>query len=242
MHIVGIIQARMGSTRLPGKVLMEVLGKPLLQHQIERVQRAATLDKVIVATSTLPQDDVIAALCEKINIPCFRGDEQDVLSRYYLCAKQYQADVVVRLTADCPLSDPEIIDAVVQKALVSKLDYCANTIPFETTVFPDGTDVEVFTMSALGRAFNEASNLPDREHVTHYLWKEGHGFTTGQYKIDQDYSGYRITVDYPEDFEVVKFIFEELQELNLKGNLQGIIRVLQNNPGIVALNKQYHFK
>ena len=150
--VIAIIQARMGSTRLPGKVLMGVNGRTLLAYQLDRISKSKKLNKVVIATSTLEKDDVIEAFCKDYGVDCYRGSENDVMSRYYECAKKYNPDTVVRMTADCPLIDPEIIDKVVQKFKDNNVDYCANTVPPETSKFPDGSDIEVFSMKALERA------------------------------------------------------------------------------------------
>jgi len=231
----------MGSTRLPDKVLKEVLGKPLLMHQIERVRESKLVDKVIVATSALPKDNVIADFCRQNSIECFRGSENDVLSRYYECAKKYDTDIIVRLTADCPLTDPLVIDSVISVFQKEKSDYAANTIPPETAKFPDGSDVEVFSMHALERSFMECKDPHDREHVTFYFWRCDNGFKIVQFTQDVNWSKYRFTVDYPEDFEVVEYIFKELQEKGRFGNLAEIIDIIDAAPEIKAKNAMYHF-
>ena len=239
--IAAIIQARMGSTRLPGKVLKEVKAKPLLMYQIERVGVSKLLDKVIVATTNLPKDDVIADFCERNNIACFRGSENDVLTRYYECAKKYKADIIVRLTADCPLVDPLVIDSVISVFQNENGDYAANTIPPETARFPDGSDVEVFSMHALERAFIECRDPDDREHVTFYFWRSDNAFKVVQFTQDVDWSKYRFTVDYPEDFEVVEYTFKKLKRDGRFGNLAEIIDIIDAAPEIKAKNAMYHF-
>lgn len=239
--VVAIIQARMGSTRLPGKVLLEADGSSLLEYQISRVQKSREIEKLIVATSTLPQDDPIEKLCNEKGILCFRGSENDVLARYYESAKQHQASTVVRLTADCPFSDPVIIDKTIQLFRKSGVDYAANTVPPESSMFPDGSDVEVFSMSALERAYLEAKDSSDREHVTFYLWKGDNGFRTAQLLNDHNWSQYRITVDYPEDLEVVRFIIKELHGRKSFGHIPEVIELLNLNPDMKAKNAQYYF-
>ena len=239
--VTAIIQARMGATRLPGKPLMEVCGKPLLYHQLERVKRAKTIDQVVVATTENPQDDEIVAFCEQNKYLYFRGDENDVLTRYYHCAQQYQAKVIVRLTGDCPLVDPEIIDDTVRLFKEARSDFSANTVPPETSCFPDGSDVEVFSMEALQRAYDECENPHDREHVTFYFWKYSNGFSTSQLKSDIDRSKYRITVDYPEDFKVIQYVFDELARKKMFGTLEEIIAILDCNKTITDLNSNYYF-
>ena len=241
--IAAIIQARMGSTRLPGKVLRELSGIPMLQFQVNRVRKSRLLNQVIVATSTLPQDDEIASFCSGNDIPCFRGSENDVLSRYYETAKAYSVDTVVRLTADCPLVDPAVIDRSIELFENGGLDYVANTVPPETSHFPDGSDVEIFSIQALERANREATSESDREHVTFYFWKseQKNSFSSGQLDNDQDWSKYRFTVDYPEDYDVVTRIVESLNRSNQFGSLEEIIAILKKNSDIVKLNSQYYF-
>ena len=241
--IVAIIQARMGSTRLPGKVLKRVNGIPMIQYQVERVEKSKLIDKVIIATSRSQKDDQIVSFCELNNISFYRGSESDVLSRYYCAAKEYKADTIVRLTADCPLIDPIIIDNTVNLFNESKVDYSSNTTPPETSHFPDGSDVEVFSIQALERANNEAIRQADREHVTFYFWKyaEKNGFQTNQLSNTENWSKYRYTVDYSEDFEVVKRIASELNKRNQFGELGEIIQILKDYPEIYDLNSKYYF-
>lgn len=238
--IILIIQARMGSTRLPGKVLKEVNGKPLLHYQIKRVLKSKLVDKIIVATSIMKADDVIENFCNNNKIECFRGSENDVLSRYYECAVKYNATVIVRLTADCPLSDPNIIDAVIKKLKDDKVEYCANTVPVESATFPDGMDVEVFTFASLRKAYKEVQDPHFREHVTFQFWQTD-DYKSSQYISKENFSNYRITVDYVEDYEVVKFIFHELEKRNSFGHLDEIIEILEENKEIKKLNEHYFF-
>jgi spore coat polysaccharide biosynthesis protein SpsF len=239
--IVAIIQARMGSSRLPGKVLMEIDGVPLLETMLTRVAYSKLLDKIVVATSTLSNDNQIEKFCQEKGYECFRGSENDVLSRYYNCAKKYNANVIVRLTADCPLIDPLIIDDVINLYYINNADYAVNTVPPETSTFPDGSDVEVFSFNALERAYKEADNPKDREHVTFYFWKYDHGFSTAQLTQDNNWSQYRFTVDYPEDFEVVQLIIGALKDKKIFGYLNEIISIIDSNPNIKKKNSMYYF-
>jgi len=238
---IAIIQARMGSTRLPGKVLREINGIPMLKHQIDRVEKSKDLDDIVVATSTLSKDDPIAEFCRKNNIRCFRGSEDDVLDRYYRCAKEYSADIIVRLTADCPLLDPALIDKTIVLLKESKADFAANTVPPDSSKYPNGSDVEVFSMSALERAHKECADPHDREHVTFYFWKYDNGFRTAQLQGRKDLSQYRITVDYPEDLEVVEYIFKEIERRGIFGNLEDIIEIIDARPEMRMKNSHYDF-
>ena len=240
-NIVAIIQARMGSTRLPGKVLMEVDGAPLLELMLSRVLKSKLLKKIIIATSTESEDDLIENFCNKNGYECFRGSENDVLTRYYECAKIYNVDVIVRLTADCPLIDPVVIDDVVKLYIESGVDYAANTVPPEESSYPDGSDVEVFSFKALEKSFFRAEKDSEREHVTHYLWKSNNGFKIVQLKQENDWSKYRFTIDYPEDLQVVKFIIEELNRRNSFGSLNEVIEIIDANPDIKKINSKYYF-
>lgn len=240
LMIAGIIQARMGSTRLPGKILKKVNGVTLLEYQVERVCKSTLLDIIVVTTSVLDKDDVVEKFCKTNNIEYFRGSENDVLSRYYECAQKYNADIVVRLTADCPLSDPKIIDDTIKFYMDTKMDYVANTVPPETSKYPDGFDVEVFSMKALKTAYEKVNDSHDREHVTFYFWKYNNGFKTAQLDSSKNYSKYRLTVDYPEDFEVVEFVIKELKKRNSFGYLNEIIEIIDANPDIKAKNSKYY--
>ena len=234
--IVAIIQARLGSTRFPGKVLKSVLGRPLLAHMMERVSHAQLPDQVVIATTGSPADDPIVTLCEQNGYACFRGSDEDVLDRYYRAAQQFGADVVVRLTSDCPLLDPTVIDQVVSVFRQGEYDYVANTVPPPGT-YPDGMDVEVFSLWALEQSWQETVKPSDREHVTFYLWRNPHKFRT--YRIDciPDWSDYRLTVDHIQDFLLVKAILETLSPHNPLFSLEEIVDFLEENPHIKGLNR-----
>jgi spore coat polysaccharide biosynthesis protein SpsF len=219
---------------------MEVEGVPLLEIMLSRVVKSELLDQVVIATSTLPNDDKIVEFCQNNGYECYRGSENDVLSRYYECAKKYMASVIVRLTADCPLIDPKIVDEVINYYKEEKVDYASNTSPPATSTFPDGSDVEVFSMRALKRNYLEANNPKDREHVTFYFWKHDNGFTTTLLSQDKDLSSYRFTVDYPEDFDVVEFIIKELKKRKSFGYLEEVVDIINSNPNIKAKNSMYY--
>lgn len=206
---VAIVQARMGSTRLPGKVLKEVAGKPLLLWQLERLAAAESLDGVVVATSGSPGDDAIAAFCARHGFECFRGSERDVLDRYYRAAQASGARVIVRLTADCPLIDPQVVNQVVLAfhEAQGRYDYVANTAP-PTGSFPDGMDVEVFSSGALETAWKETRALDHREHVTFPFWHKTEQYRTLRVEAPEDWSDVRVTVDDAGDLELVAGLLE----------------------------------
>lgn len=213
--VLAITQARSGSKRLPGKILEEINGKTLLQMHIGRVKSASLVSTLVIATTTNKEDDVVEKLCSNFDIICFRGSEDDVLDRFYQAAKSHEADYIVRLTADCPLIDPVLIDEVISNAITSSADYCSNTLK---PTFPDGQDVEVFTFNALKLAWEQAALLSEREHVTPYIWKnstfnKGNLFkSVNVYASDTDYSKVRLTVDERQDLEVIRFLVNAIGE------------------------------
>ena len=234
-RIIIIVQARMGSTRLPGKILKTILGKPLLGYLIERLQRVSLADKIIIATTTNESDNTIVDFCQKEGVSVFRGSEEDVLSRYYLSAEENQADVVVRITSDCPLSDPKLIDSCIQFFLdnTHQYDYVSNSI--ERT-YPRGFDVEVFSSGALWKAHKLAFSASDREHVTLFMYKNPKQFRVGSIKQGKDLSEYRLTVDTPEDFELIRLILESLYPKNPNFNLEDVTKILEEQPEWVKIN------
>ena len=239
--ITAIIQARMGATRLPGKVLKILNNKSLLEFQLERIKLSERIQEIIVATTNESADDEIASLCNRRGIKVFRGSQNDVLSRYYHCAKENNASTIVRLTADCPLIDPKVIDAVIDLYFSKKVDYAANTVPPETSYWPDGSDVEVFSFQALKKANKETTDISFREHVTFYFWKDTNKFSSVQLNNKQDWSNYRFTLDYPEDYEVIKLINDELLRKKLFGHIDEIIDILVSKPEIAEINKAFYF-
>jgi spore coat polysaccharide biosynthesis protein SpsF len=215
MKTVAIIQARMSSTRLPGKVLKIVEGRTILDRMVERVRRAKTVDETIVATTVDPSDDAIVEVCEKIKVPVFRGNLQDVLDRYYQAARQYQADVVIRLTGDCPLIDPDLIDEVVRKLQTEKVDFVCNRLPPPMTrTYPIGLDVEACTFQALERAWKEATEKHEREHVLPYLYEVPGRFKVIQLDYVEDLGKLRWTLDTPEDLQLLQAIYHHFDGRN----------------------------
>jgi spore coat polysaccharide biosynthesis protein SpsF len=206
-EIIAIVQARMGSTRLPGKVMMNLIGKPMLVHELSRIARSKQIGSIVVATTTSRSDDCIVDLCKEHAWHYFRGSEPDVLDRYYQCAKYFGADIIIRLTADCPLIEPTIIDKVVGKFIDKSpnVDYVSNIIPQRT--FPQGLDTEVMSFSALERSWIEDKNLVLREHVTQYILRNLDKFKVAGVMNDRDVSNLRWTVDTKEDFKLVNEIY-----------------------------------
>lgn len=231
--ILAILQARVSSTRLPGKVLKLILGKPMLSLQLERIKRSKKIEQIVVATSTESSDDVIETLCQDLQITCYRGSLDDVLERFYKAALKYLPEHVVRLTGDCPLIDPQIIDDVIDFYLSGDFDYVSNSL--EPT-FPDGLDVEVFSFSVLEIAWHEAVLPSHREHVTPFIHQQPDKFKIGHYKGQRDLSLFRWTVDEAEDFELVNRIYEELYPRNVSFTTEDILNLLSRNPSLVQIN------
>jgi spore coat polysaccharide biosynthesis protein SpsF len=232
--IVAIIQARTGSTRLPRKVLEEIGGKPMLWHVIERVKRARLVDEVVVATTDGEEDSAVEKIAEECGVGCFRGSEEDVLDRYYRAAEKFGADIVVRITADCPLIDPEIIDRAIRMFLDGNFDYVSNTLP---PTFPDGLDVEVFSLVTLRRAWEEARKASEREHVTPYIRNHPEIFRLGNLKSEVDLSHMRWTVDRPEDLMFVREIYRELYREGEVFHMRDVLRLLERRPELMEINK-----
>ncbi|MDB9921424.1 glycosyltransferase family protein [Actinomycetota bacterium] len=223
---IAIVQARMGSTRLPGKVLADLCGAPLLQRQLERVRRATSLDRVVVATSTDETDLPIAELCESLDVPCFRGDLNNVLARFLGAISEFNPEVVVRITADCPLISPSVIDSIVHSFFESDCDYLSNTLD---PTFPDGVDVEVVRVRALRALARLDTDIHEREHVTLGIYRRPEQFVVRNFTGDPDLSNLRWTVDSPEDLEFVRWVYTKLFYTNPKFDLAEILELLGEN-------------
>ncbi len=209
MRFVCIIEARVRSTRLPGKVLLPAVGKPLLQHMIERLSRARTVDQVVVATTDGPADDAVADLCRRLGVGAFRGSEDDVLDRVVRTARAFAADVIVETTGDCPLHDPALVDKVVADYRLGGADFVANMLEYTT---PRGTDVRVFTADALEEINRSSSDPADHEHVSLHFWEhpERYRLRNVRTELPPRAAEHRLTVDTPEDYEFVRTVFERL--------------------------------
>lgn len=241
MRTVIINQARMTSTRLPGKVLKEVMGKPLLEYQIERLKKVKQADDLVIATTINESDQPIIELCKKLNINYYRGSEEDVLSRYYEAAKQYQADVIVRVTSDCPLIDPAVVDEVINnfRKSTGKYDYVSNTL--ERT-YPRGMDTEVFSIEALKEAYDKAVLTPEREHVTLYIYSHPEKFRLFSVKYKKDESSHRWTVDTEEDFILIKAILEELYPQKPDFTMEDCLELMVKRPELIKINQHVQQK
>lgn len=233
--VLCIIQARMASKRLPGKSLMEFCDKPMLGHVIERVGRSRLINKVVIATTKRKDDDAIADLGAAMKTDVFRGSENDVLDRYYMCARKFTAGVVVRVTGDCPLIDPKVIDDTVRHFLENNFDYVSNAYPDAT--YPDGLDTEVFSFNALEAAWKEAKLHSDREHVTPYIWKNRKGaFSLGAVRSHIDLSGKRWTVDNKADAEFMSAVYKNLYPCKADFTMADVLWLLERNPELERIN------
>lgn len=236
---ITIVQARIGSSRFPGKIMKLILGKTVLEHQIERMQYAQKCGMIVVATSENPLDDAIVSLCRERKIEVFRGNENDLLERHYRCAKEYHADIVAKIPSDCPLIDSRIIDNVFDYFDTHSDDFVSNLHP---ATYPDGNDCEVMTIETLERAYREAQKPLEREHTTPYIWEHPEKFTIGNVSWEKglDYSmSHRFTIDYVEDFEFISRVFEELYPTNPQFSLEDILELLERKPEIYQLNARY---
>lgn len=234
MSTIAIIQARLGSSRLPGKVLMDIGGKSVLEHVFERTSAARALDRVVVTMPNSERDDELANFCEKKGIPFVRGPEEDLLGQYYSAAKFFHAEHIIRITADCPFIDPEVIDHVISGYKIGNCDY-VSTGRLETT-YPDGLDTEIFSFTALEKAFTEATLPSEREHVTPYIWKHPELFKVQTVQFDHDLSDLRLTVDEPRDLEFIREIYKGIGSHKLF-LLQDILHFLDEHPDVVKMNE-----
>lgn len=236
MRVIVIVQARMGSERFPGKVMKRIKGKPLLGYMLERIQRMQYIDEIVVASTESMDDQVIVDYCQRLGVKWYRGSTNDVLSRYYEVAVREAAQVIVRLTADCPLIDPFILDNMVVNFVAAQpnLDYMSNTV---SRSFPRGFDCEILSFEALEETYNKAKLPMEREHVTPYIYLRWSLFRVANYfSILGDHSNYRLTVDYPEDFKLISKIITELTPTNPEFGLKDVLNFLEKNPKIAKIN------
>ena len=235
MKTVAIIQARLGSTRLPGKVLRELAGVPMLLRVVERVRRAATVDEVVVATTDLTRDLPLVEMCDKADVAVWCGSEDDVLDRYHAAAAVFGADVVVRVTSDCPFIDPAVIDQVVGEfqARQPGLDYASNVVPERR--WPRGLDTEVFTTAALNRAWRQDTDAATREHVTPYIYRHEGMFSLHNVVQDEDHSTHRWTVDTPEDLALATAVYDHFGHDRF--GWRDALALVEARPELVDLNR-----
>lgn len=236
--ILTLVQARMGSSRLPGKVLLPLAGKPLLYRMVERVRRSRLCGQVVVAMATDAEDDMLEELCQQEGMDYFRGHPLDLLDRHYQAAIRYQADVVLKIPSDCPLIDPQVIDRVIQFYLdhEGQYDFVSNLHP---ATYPDGNDVEIMTLHALKTAYQHAGKPLEREHTTPYIWDNAGLFRVANvaWETGKDYSmTHRWTIDYPEDYRFIRAVYDGLFPSNLDFGLNDILELLEKREDIFRLN------
>lgn len=240
-RVIAVIQARTGSSRLPGKTLKKICGKEMILLMLERLSHSKLIDKIVVATTTNPKDDKLYTLIRKNGFDVFRGSEIDCLDRHFQVGKLYNANYVCKITSDDPLIDPELTDKIIEYFLKNneKFDYVSNVHP---PTFPDGLDVEIFKMTALETAWKNAVKPDDREHTTTFIWSNPSKFKIGNFENESGKNLFlteRWTVDYPEDFAFVKAIYEELYCQNRLFLTNDILNLLENKPEIKDLNKKF---
>ena len=234
-----IVQARMTSTRLPGKVLLPLAGEPMLTRLVERLRRVQRADGIVIATTTNATDDPIAALCSQLGVPCHRGSEHDVLSRYADAARLHGADVVVRITSDCPLIDPSLIDQVIAVHEEGYSDYVSNMLP---PTWPYGMAVEVFSAAALAQAHAEATQAAEREHVTPFIYWHPERYRLRNVASPVDLSQHRWTVDTPEDYALVGRLFDHLMPTHPHFTQADVLALLDQHPDWIAINQHIQQK
>lgn len=241
MNNVAIIEARMKSSRLPGKVLKPILGRPMLEHLAERLKRCRCLNNVIIATTDSDSDDPIEALAKRLGVGCFRGSEEDVLDRVLSAVREYQADVIVEITGDCPLVEAEKIDQMLQSYNHLDYDFMANRLDGS---YPPGLGLRIFKRETLERVDSMTRDSIDREHVTLYVWEHPELFTIYHFQnnLNPRYWDIRLTVDNEEDFALIERIFEELYPKNPNFGLYDIIDLLELHPELLEINKHIQDK
>lgn len=231
--VLAIIQARLGSTRLPSKVFLDLVGYPVLAHVIKRLRHSRLVSEFIVATTIAAEDLAIVKLCADMGVRVYCGDERDPLERYYQAARLYGADHVMRIKGDCPAIDPAIVDEAIRLHLQSGADYTSNTL--ERT-YPVGQDVEILRRETLEQVWQKAGLRSEREHITLYIPKHPAAFRICHLKAAQDFSAKRWTIDYPEDYELLKHIFDELYPLDPLFGMSAILDFLSHHPELEKLN------
>jgi len=235
MKILAIVQARMGSTRLPDKVLADIESKPMVWHVIERLKCSEKLDDIVLAIPIGEKDNILEKFARKNNIKYFRGSEKNVLSRYYETAKKFEADIVLRITADCPLIDSKIVDLIIKKHLYANADYTSNVLK---RTYPKGLDVEVISFEALEKSFQEAQTQADKEHVTLYVRNHPERFKRINVENNKNLSDFRWCVDEEKDLKFVREIYKKLYQKENIFFMQEIVNFLKKEPELVKTNKE----
>jgi len=232
VKVVAIVQSRMGSTRLPGKVLMDLGGVTVLGRVVRRLGRAATIKECAVATTTAAEDDAIVDECRRLNVPVFRGSEHDVLDRYLQAARHFGADVIVRITSDCPMIDPEVVDNVVRALTEQGADLACNVL---TRTYPRGLDTEVFNIEALKKAWRDSDQPHQREHVTPLFYERPEMFRIASVHEKRDCSHYRWTLDTPDDLRLIREIYSHFDNRDHFG-WRDVLALMERLPGLPAIN------
>jgi len=242
MNIVCIIQARVGSSRLPNKIFLDLEGEPVLARVIERLQRSELINKIVIASPDKEADDRIEDFISDNykDVRVYRGSENDVLDRYYQAAKKFEADVIIRITSDCPLIDPAVVDRVVECFLERRDDYVSNVLGERT--YPRGLDTEVFSFKVLERIWEETQEADDREHVTLYLRKHPEIFSASNVKNEKDYSDFRLTLDEEADYELISLIYKKLFSENKNFGLREVMDLFEKEPNLKKINQEIEQK
>ena len=241
MKIVCTIEGRMHSSRLPGKVMLPILGRPMLELMIERLRRAPQIDEIVIATTDDPSCEPIAELAARVGVGCFRGSEEDVLDRVLQAARSAAADVIVETTGDCPVIDPAVVSEVIETFRKSDVDYCANVLD---RTYPRGMDVQVFPTRALAEVAGLTDDPADHEHVSLYIYEHPERYRLLNVKSDlpPDVADLRLTVDTPEDFRLVTEIYERLYPTKPDFGLSDIVKLFERNPELREINREIHQK
>jgi spore coat polysaccharide biosynthesis protein SpsF (cytidylyltransferase family) len=234
MKIDAIIQARMGSTRLPGKVLMDIEGKPMLWHVVERTKQAKNIDEVILAIPDTKENDILENFALKNNIKYYRGSEKNVLSRYYETAQKFKSDLIVRITSDGPLIDPAIVDLIIETYLKLKVDFCSNALK---RTFPIGLDAEIFSFKVLEKAYKEAQNTVEKEHPDEYIIRHPELFTRFNVENKKNLSSIRCTVDEIKDLEFVRETYKRLYPKKKMFYMEDVLSLLKKHSELIEINK-----
>ncbi|MCX6169736.1 MAG: glycosyltransferase family protein [Ignavibacteriales bacterium] len=243
LGITAIVQARSGSTRLPGKILKKIYNEPILWHVVNRLSYSKLINKIIIATTDLAEDDQIQEFCEANKFLFYRGSSEDVLSRYFNAAKSFEAKIIVRITSDCPVIDYSIVDRMLEIFIfenrLNKLDYLSNVLP---RTFPRGLDTEIFTFAVLERTYNEANQVYEHEHVTPYIYNHPAQFAIKNFSNEKDYSIHRWTVDTQEDFNLIEEIYKSLYEKNKIFLFEDILKLFEEQPDLIRINQNIQQK